>query len=386
MHQYSYQNNPALQGQYYNIEIAEQTILETKGGLQPTITGTGSTSAFSGSDFAKNTVTSRLGVDGNYMLYQGGRIRNSIKRAQANLRTTTYQYQTEKLNLKLKINLSYFEILKNRYVVDVSGNDLKRDSLRFVETKARYEEGLIKYSEVLQAEVQQNNTKLSLQQAQNVLAISIQQLARIIATPLSEKAQFEDQLTQTPIMSIEVASSDSVMTTIEVQTIDTQIEAQEMLIKVETGSKLPSLSANASYGYGNTQFQDFGDIWNVGFSLNIPMYNGNRNNARIALQQARLQNLESSKRDIQLEVKWSVVNAQLQRKNAMSKVGITTRTIASTEQNLAVTEGEYKEGVTTFNQLIDAQTLHYSAQLNYVQALADYQMSNARLRRILGTI
>ena len=380
------ENNPALQGQYYNIEIAEQTIIETKGGLQPTIMGTGSTSAFSGFDFAKNTVTSRLGVDGNYMLYQGGRIRNSIKRAQANLRTTTYQYQTEKLNLKLKINLSYFEILKNRYVVDVSGNDLKRDSLRFVETKARYEEGLIKYSEVLQAEVQQNNTKLSLQQAQNVLAISIQQLARIIATPLSEKAQFEDQLTQTPIMSIEVASSDSVMTTIEVQTIDTQIEAQEMLIKVETGSKLPSLSANASYGYGNTQFQDFGDIWNVGFSLNIPMYNGNRNNARIALQQARLQNLESSKRDIQLEVKWSVVNAQLQRKNAMSKVGITTRTIASTEQNLAVTEGEYKEGVTTFNQLIDAQTLHYSAQLNYVQALADYQMSNARLRRILGTI
>ncbi|MBL4624068.1 MAG: TolC family protein [Flavobacteriales bacterium] len=378
--------NPDLQAQYYNIEIAEQTIIETKGGLQPTITGTSTTSAFSGFDFAKNTLTTQLGIDGNYTLYQGGRIKNSIKMSQANFRTTTHQYQAKKLNLKLKVNLSYYEILKNRYVVELTENDLKRDSLRYIEIKARYDEGLVKYSDVLQAEVQQNNTKLSLQQVQNVLTISIHQLSQIIATPLSEKAQFEDQLTQTPVMNIEIASADSTMPTIEIQTINTQIEAQKMQIKIEAGSKLPSLFANASYGYGNTQFQDFGDIWNIGFSLNIPIYNGNKNNARTALQQAKLQKLEFNKKSIHQDVKWSVDNAQLQRKNALSKVEITTKTITSSEENLAVTEGEYKEGVSTFNQLIDAQTLYRQAQLNYIQALADYKMSNARLQRILETI
>jgi len=379
------ENNPDLQAQYYNIEMAEQAIIEAKGGLQPTITGAGSTSAFSGFDFAKNTLTTRLGIDGNYALYQGGRIKNSIKMSRDNLQTTTYQYQAEKLNLKLKINLSYYDILKNRYVVELFRNDLKRDSLRFTEIKARYEEGLIKYSDVLQAEVQQNNTKLSFQQAQNILAISIHQLSQFIATPLSETAEFEDQLRQAPV-HIENASFDSTMSTIEIQTINSQIAAQKMQIKIEAGSRLPSLLANASYGYGNTQFQDFGDIWNVGFSLNIPIYNGNKNNARIALQQARLQNLESNRKSIQQDMKWSVSNAQLQRQNALSKVEITTRTITSAEENLAVTDGEYKEGVTTFNQLIDAQTLYHQAQLNYIQSLADYQMSNARLQRILGTI
>ncbi|MBL4656336.1 MAG: TolC family protein [Bacteroidia bacterium] len=379
-------NNPDLQVQYYKTEIAEQAIIETKGGLLPTITGTGSTSAFSGFDFAKNTLTTRLGIDGNYTLYQGGRIKNSIKMSQSNLQTTTHQYQVEKLNLKLKINLSYYEILKNQYVVELSENDFQRDSLRYIEIEARYEEGLIKYSDLLQAEVQQNNTKLSLQQAQNVLAISIHQLAQIIATPLSEKAQFEDQLTQTRIKNIEIASSDSTMSAIEIQTINSQIEAQKMQIKIEAGSRLPSLLANASYGYGNTQFQDFGDIWNIGFRLNIPIYNGNKSNARIAQQRARLQSLESTKKSIQLDVKWSVSSAQLQRQNALSKVEITKKIITSTKENMAVTETEYEEGISTFNQLIDAQTLYNQAQLNSIQALADYQMANARLNRILGVI
>ncbi|MCP4147886.1 MAG: TolC family protein, partial [bacterium] len=49
-------------------------------------------------------------------------------------------------------------------------------------------------------------------------------------------------------------------------------------------------------------------------------------------------------------------------------------------------EGEYKEGVSSMLELIDARTTYVDAEKTYINVLAEYHTAWARLERRIGVI
>jgi outer membrane protein TolC len=63
-----------------------------------------------------------------------------------------------------------------------------------------------------------------------------------------------------------------------------------------------------------------------------------------------------------------------------------TETEIARNKVLSLAEGEYKEGVGSMLELIDARTTHVSAERFYINVLAEYRLAWAKLERSIGVI
>jgi Outer membrane efflux protein. len=63
---------------------------------------------------------------------------------------------------------------------------------------------------------------------------------------------------------------------------------------------------------------------------------------------------------------------------------VTETAIDSAEENFRLNEARYKEQVATTTDVMDAQTLLTQAQINYYNALSDYNIARAQLERAMG--
>jgi outer membrane protein TolC len=83
---------------------------------------------------------------------------------------------------------------------------------------------------------------------------------------------------------------------------------------------------------------------------------------------------------IRLEVKRSYLKAR------ESEINITTveKAIEQAKENLRISEEQYKHQVATSTDVLDAQTLLSETMTNYYNALYDFKIAKASLRRVVS--
>ena len=65
---------------------------------------------------------------------------------------------------------------------------------------------------------------------------------------------------------------------------------------------------------------------------------------------------------------------------------VAAQAISQAEENLRINENRYRENVGTGTDVIDAQTLLTQTRTDYDQALFDYQVAIARIRKAAGEL
>jgi len=83
---------------------------------------------------------------------------------------------------------------------------------------------------------------------------------------------------------------------------------------------------------------------------------------------------------ITLEVTQSVLALH----EAQEKVAATRENVAQAEENYRVTNEKFKQGMATNTDLLDANTMWTQAKMEYVQALADHHVAEAKLEKAMG--
>jgi len=87
---------------------------------------------------------------------------------------------------------------------------------------------------------------------------------------------------------------------------------------------------------------------------------------------------------LRLQVSLEVWNALLAFKEAAERISNTRIFYDNSLENLRIAEGEYKEGVGSMLDVIDAQTALVTAEESHIEALADFQIARAALERAVG--
>ena len=164
------------------------------------------------------------------------------------------------------------------------------------------------------------------------------------------------------------------------------LEAGELEVKETRTGYYPELFAKAGVDYVQNDKVKEQAIYSAPVGLKINLFDGFATTSRFrqavknrSRDEERLHQMES---DLALEYRTAVNDTRV----AGQRIGVTEESIKQGEENLRINKDRYQEQVGTATDVIDAQTLLTQIRTEYYQALFDYQVARARVKRALGTL
>jgi len=158
------------------------------------------------------------------------------------------------------------------------------------------------------------------------------------------------------------------------------------------GESYPSLSAYASGMYQTQRtdanvFGSDGRWWGmaaVGFKLQMPLFDGFRRHRRAGLLRLEGQKLEEDRQQLVQAKSLEFRQAQEQLQNALRALRTQTDNVALAREITDKLTLQYKEGVASLTDLLNAQTAHSEAETNYWQQAFGYKLAVLKLLKAAG--
>jgi outer membrane protein len=385
------QNNPGLASQSYDVDAAKARIDEKKGDRLPFISGKGNYSRFS-----KNVLPGsddqdyRFSVQVSQPLFQGGGLSASVANARSNWKAAQYRYESRLQDLILEVKDAYFNYLKNKRLLEVAQHALKQAKTYREAAQERFRLGVARLADTIKAEVEVSDAELKMIEAQNALLTAGGRLNKVMGLPVTRPIRVKDLLEQRDItynrFEVENLIREAEKQLPELQEIDMIIRAQQAAVKIAKSEYWPTFSFGASYSWNGSSISVLEREWDIGLSLDIPIFKGLSRKARVSQQRARLQLLNQEKEELRQNVSLAVWVDYLKVKETKERITNSQKHLKNAKENLSIAEGEYKEGVSSMLELIDAQTIYVNAERYYINVLTEYRLAWAKLERSIGVI
>ncbi|MBO5435568.1 TolC family protein [bacterium] len=318
------------------------------------------------------------------MLYDFGVTQNqaTIKRL---------EYEGQKSTLSETINTviyqtkdAYFSLLYAYEAKRVAETTVAQYTMFYDQAKAFYEIGLNPKVDVTIAESNLSNAKLQLIQASNAVNLAIAQLNNVMGVPFIDEYTVQERLRYEPVdITMKTAVEIARESRPDLRLAETKVEAAKQTLKLVKKSYFPTLSVEGQYQRGGKSWNsNYG--YNVGGYLNFPTINGMliKNEIKEAryLYDKELANAQITQNQIYLEIQ----NAYLKLIEKKNQIPVAILQVKQAKENYELSYGRYRVGEANPIELKEAQTTYQTAQLNYYNALYQYNSAKSALEKAIG--
>lgn len=259
------------------------------------------------------------------------------------------------------------------------------------EVRNLYRVQLATDADTLRAFVEVENLRPGLSKLDRTVRLLKAQLLVLMGLDASTNLLLTDSLTHEldAALSEESAVGQAWNRRPEVRQLGLSMEASQLQTRLEQARRLPTLGLIGQAGtltqLNNFNFSD--SRWPffsfIGLQLNIPIVNATTapkiQQAQAAYSQAQEQ-LRYSKALIANEVKASLYTLEESRERIRTQEGV----IRAAERSYALTQSRYKQGLTKFSDVTDAELALRQAQTTRLQAVYDYLTAKVDLERATG--
>jgi TolC family type I secretion outer membrane protein len=393
--------NPALRSNQATVEAQRARVEQALAAYYPQITfnanyatatsnfGTvaGTTVGFSRDRYSwAFTDLFSMGPTLNQLIYDFGRTSNNVKINRENVKANEQDLVTTKQNVILNVQQAYFGVLQTQRLVEVAKEVVSQAKQYLEQAQGFYQAGTRPKIDVTKAEVNVANAQLALIQTNNNFAVAQATLNNAIGFTQPISFPVEDILGFTPR---EIQLEDIVKTAFdqrpEIQQIKAKQRSQEAAIKLAQSSYYPILSGNASNLYRtNITPNDIVWDWSFGVTLSVPLFSGFSSPNQVSEQRANLKNLISQEETLRLNIRLEAEQAYLSQKQATEQVRVTEKAVGQAQENYDLASGRYQVGVGSPLEITDAEVQLANAKANYIQALYNLKVAEARIEKAMG--
>jgi outer membrane protein len=381
------QNNPGFQSSQIFLDANKTKVDEAYSGFYPTVHINSSADAYSKNNGSQRYSNYSTGISASYTIFNGFRTKAVYNAAKENYDANVYQHESNKQDLTLHIIYAYYKTLQAERILKSAEEAVKNSQLHLGFARARYEAGIVTRSDVLKAEVELSNAELNRIQSANILLNSKGNLNQLMGFPSNNPLELTDNLSakseNMPLL-YDSLFREALNSRTEIKRFYSLMDAQNSYIDVAKGEFYPSVSANANYNIAGEELSGMQRNWWLGLTFSIPVFKGFATKARVTGEELALKGLEKDIDALKQQIGQEVWNAYLAVKESLEKIETSAKGLESARENLAIAEGEYKEGIGSIIQLTDAQTTFVTTEQNYIRSVADYKISYAELERTIG--
>lgn len=311
-------------------------------------------------------------------IFAGGRIVNGNKLAKIGqevsqekkqLTTTEVLVKTEdlywtiiSLNGKLK-TLSSYEKLLNQLLADVT-----------VSLKA----GLIQRSDLLKVQLKMNELEGNRLKLENGISLSTRALCQHIGIAYDSTLVLTQPLIPTKLeQESGVDSRNLAKNRHEYQMLSKAVEAEKLQKKMSLGELLPQVSIGA-LGYTNDYMNTKSSNALAFVSVSVPISDWWGGSHKLKETQFKIEQANNKLIETTELLSLQIEQAKNAYKEEYFQISIAQKSVDQASENMKVTNDNYKAGVSTMSDLLEAQSTFQSTQDNLIEAQCNYQIRKVK--------
>lgn len=345
-------------------------------------------SPFGGIDFssagfgAENTYN--LGLNASWTVFTGGRLEAQQRVARAGREVAEIGLTSAGAQLRLDVTQAYFDAQLADQLLDIAQATLAQaeETLRLTELAERV--GRQSEFEVLRARVARDNQRPVVIQRRTQRDLAYDRLRILVDLPEGQPLTLTTPLDgAAPPMG--VAADTVAGDRVPVRQAEQQLVVQRAQLTVARSQRLPNVSLTSQYGQVAFSsdplpgFDSFRDNWNVGASLQIPVFTGGRIRGDVLAAQAGVEEAEAQLQQVRELVTLDTRSALAQLEGARATWEATQGTVEQARRAYGIAEIRFREGISTQIELTDARILLEQARTNLASAARDLQVARARV-------
>lgn len=325
-------------------------------------------------------------------VYQGGRIRYAIRKADLAQELAVLQTEADCAEIKLTLldqYLSLFSLYKQCRVLE---RNIEESEQRLKNIRRLCEEGVITNNDVLRSEMQLTDNRLSLTETQNNIRLVSQRLDILLGMDeqllLMPDTALLDQVC--PIKSYEEYVDRAYTVEPSIRLLQKQTEMAQNQIHLTQAEQMPRLSLYASNTLARPITRTMADLynnsWNVGltFSYSLSSLYQNRHRLNEARQQVKL--LQNTTDQSRQQIRMAVQNALLKHREALDRVESLKLSVRQAEENYRIMNNRYLNQLAILTDLLDADNLRLNAELQLTTARTRVLYTYYELQRMIGNL
>ena len=319
-------------------------------------------------------------------VFAWGRYYYNYQRAKFNLDGVRKALEATHNQLELDVSEAFYSVLLALEFVKVSQQTVDLVEKQLQIARNLFDSGAATKFDVLRAEVQLANAKSQLIRTQNSVKNAKNAYKNILNINLTEDVNVKGSF-DAPDVELELESliHTAITQRPEIHQFGFNEHANQKRVAVaKTGSR-PDVAFFANYQVDdNERLREMNRIWNLGVSLNIPIFDGLATRAAVQQSETALRQTQLGKHQLIDAVEFEVRSAYLNLVEAKALIDVQKNTVKQARESLRIANLRYENGIITSVEFTDAQLSLTQAEVNRLQSLYDYVVGLKKLEKAIG--
>jgi outer membrane protein len=398
---YAISHNPDIQNSKINESITEATIKGKLSEWYPQVNFNYNfqhnfqlpTSNFNGNIISigsKNTSGLQFGATQNIF----SRDVLLASRSSRDVRLQSKQNTKEQnINLAVMVSKAFYDVLLTRQQLDVTGQDIERIELSLKDAYYQYQSGITDKTDYKRATISLNNAKAQKKFGEESVKAKYIYLKELMGYSSSkdfelvyDTAQMANEILLDTLQNVNYSNR------IEIQLLETQKKLQQYNLQYYKWSFLPEVSAFGNYNLNflNNRFsklygQSYPNSY-AGILLSIPIFQGGKRLQQIKQAELEVSQVDNTIPSIQNNINTQYAQALATYKSNLYNYNSLKENLSLANEVYDVIRLQYRAGIKTYLEVINAETDLRTAQINYYNALYQLLSSKVDVAQSLGNI
>lgn len=332
----------------------------------------------------RNTSNFQAGASLSLPIFSGLRNSRTLEQAKLNLTQITWQLEQTRDNVTLNVIAQYLQVLYNKEVEATASSQVDLSTYELSRRKSLAEAGKIAEVEVLEAESQLAQDKLTLVNAHNDYTLSLLELTQLLQLTTSENFNVVALDGDDPVIPPAMVVFQSAMETNSgVKAAESYVDVAQAGIGVAQTGYIPTLSFNGGVGSSYYKLNGVDNLpfskqmrenysTYLGFSLNIPIFDAL--NTRTSVKRARVQHISAQLQadQVKSDLYKAIQQAHVQASGARDKYLTAQTSCEAAQASFDAMSEKYNVGRATSTEFEQSKTNLFSSKIQLIQAHYEY--------------
>jgi len=308
-------------------------------------------------------------------------------------RGATYNEKAARYSLKnarelvvLAVGNAYLETISGAARVEAAEAQVQTAQALYDKTADQQKAGVSPQIDTLRAHVELQSRQQQLIVARNDYAKQKLTLARVIGLPPGQEFSLTTEAPYEPLVtaSLEQDLQRAYASRPDYLAAAQQVRAAEEMRRAATAEHYPTIDMAGNYGAAGVNVGDSHGVFQVGATLNIPIFAGGHTHAAVLQAEATLRQARQQMENLSGQIDYQVRTARLDLAAAADQVEVARSSVDLANQTLAQARDRFAAGVTDNLEVVQAQEAVAAANENYISSLYAHNVAKVALATAVG--
>ena len=299
----------------------------------------------------------------------------------------------QNINLAAMVSKAFYTVILTTQQIRVTEQDIQRIDVSLKDAFYQYQSGITDKTDYKRATISLNNAKAQKKTGEESLKASSAYLKELMGYPVQrdldlvyDTAQMINEIYLDTLQHVNYTDR------IEVQLLETQKKLQQYNLQYYKWSFLPEVSAFGNYNLNflNDKFtklygQSYPNSY-AGILLSFPIFQGGKRLQQIKQAQLEIRQVDNSIKSFENTINTQYVQSLSSYKSNLYNYYSIKENLDLANEVYDVIRLQYRSGIKTYLEVINAESDLRTAQINYYNALYQLLSSKIDVAQSLGNI